>query len=300
MELQPIQDKPPTNWKKGVVLVLLTWIFFTIAIAIPRATGEKISVPTILLFQNGISLLIMIPIVIQRGRKSLKTEKMKLILLRTVAGYCSFGFIFLATRYTSLVNVVLLSNSTPLIIPLIIWIWRGVRIGIRLWLGILVGFIGIVLILKPYGLLVDLGALFGLGSALFFSISMIAQRRLIKKESSRTILFYYFLIATLISIPLAIFTWEPITSKTIALLILLGLLSCMGQMFFLRAFRFQKPSLLAPFNYSSVVYALFIDWILWDQLPDFWSILGIIIVCAGGILAILEANTDLLKKNPKR
>ena len=119
---------------------------------------------------------------------------------------------------------------------------------------------------------------------------MIVQRRLIKRESSRTILFYYFLISTLISIPLAIATWKPISLQMGGLLICLGLFSVVGQMLFLRAFRFQKPSLLAPFNYSGVVYAFIIDWLIWGQVPQWKSILGIFIVCAGGILCILEAN----------
>jgi drug/metabolite transporter (DMT)-like permease len=296
MELSPTTDKPPSNWKKGVILVMMTWVFFTAVIAIARWLGETVSVPMLLLFQNGISLLVILPLMLKRGKKSFKTGKPKLILLRTVAGYGSFCFIFLAAQYTSTVNVVLLNNSAPLILPLIIWLWRGVKIGVRLWLGIFVGFIGIALILQPSGPMVNLGILFALFSAIFMSISMIVQRRLVKRESSRTILFYYFFISTLISIPFAIMEWKPISINVVLLLTGLGLLSVIGQMLFLRAFRFQKPSLLAPFNYSGVVYAFFVDWVFWDQIPAWKSILGILIVCAGGILSILEANGNNFPK----
>ncbi len=296
MELSPTTDKPPSDWKKGVMLVLMTWVFSTAVIAIARWLGESVSVPMVLLFQNGISLLVVLPLMVRRGKKSFKTGKPKLILLRTAAGYGSFCFIFLAAQYTSTVNVVLLNNSAPLILPLIIWLWRGVKIGFKLWLGIFVGFVGIALILQPSGPMVNLGILFALFSAFFMSISMIVQRRLIKRESSRTILFYYFLISTVISLPLAMMTWQPISVKMVVLLVCLGLLSAVGQMLFLRAFRFQKPSMLAPFNYSGVVYAFFIDWAFWNQIPAWRSILGILIVCAGGILSILEANGNNFPK----
>jgi len=297
MELSPTTDKPPSNWKKGVILVVMTWVFFTAVIAIARWLGETVSVPMVLLFQNGISLLVILPLMLKGGKKSFKTNKPKLILLRTIAGYGSFCFIFLAAQYTSTINVVLLNNSAPLILPLIIWLWRGVKIGAKLWLGIFVGFVGIALILQPSGPMVNLGILFALFSAFFMAISMIVQRRLVKRESSRTILFYYFFLATIVSIPFAIMEWKPIGIKVALLLICLGLLSVIGQMLFLRAFRFQKPSLLAPFNYSGVVYAFFVDWAFWDQIPAWKSILGILVVCAGGILSILEANGNNFPKN---
>jgi len=111
--------KPEPNRIKGMCYVLISWIFFTSVIALARFAGPRSSVPTILLFQNFISLLFIIPWIIKLGKKSLYLQKIGLMSVRTLMGYISYAFIFLAIQKISLVEVVLLSNSAPLFIP-----WR--------------------------------------------------------------------------------------------------------------------------------------------------------------------------------
>ncbi|MCI0381674.1 MAG: DMT family transporter [Chlamydiae bacterium] len=285
-------ESPP--FINGVLLIIFAWVFFTVMIAISRYVSPLTSIPIVLLFQNGISLLFILPWMIEKGKTSFHTPKYHLLILRTVAGYLNFTFIFLAVQRTSLVNTLLLSNSAPIFIPLIIWIWRRIAVGYKLWLGIIIGFIGIGLILKPDIDFMNTGVLFALGSAISFSISMIAQRRLIKTEPKYTILFYYFLAGTLISFPFAIYTWNiPLT--ILPLLILIGVLSVIGQLAFLQALQFGKPSALSPFNYISVVYAAIIEWIIWNQFPDLFSILGIILISVGGILTMIYENKPIRK-----
>ncbi len=293
MKVEHRQVAPPMqNRKKGIAAVLIAWFFFTIAIAISRKAGEVASVPTILLFQNSISFIVILVwmIVKKKGKRSLYLSKPGVITIRSLAGYISFAFIFLAVERTSLINVVLLSNSAPLFIPFIIWAWKKVKISPRLWLGIIIGFIGIVVILKPTHNIINLGALFGLGSALCLSISMIAQRRLVKTERTVTVLFYYFLISIVLSIPFAIETWVPLNLSTVGFLIVLGLCSVVGQIIFFRGFKYEKPSFLSSFNYSSVVYGAIIEWVFWDRFPGWSCILGILIVCTGGIITIRQGN----------
>jgi drug/metabolite transporter (DMT)-like permease len=261
-----------------------------------RFASQESSVAIVLLFQNLISLFFMLPFMLKEGKKGFISSKFKVILLRGAAGYSSFLFAFLAVQYTTLVNTVLLSNASPLFIPLIIWAWRKIHIGYKLWIGILIGFIGIGFILKPdLSLLTNLGAFFGLTSALSFAISMICMRRLIKTEPVHTILFYHFLIGTLISLPFAISTWNFFSCAVLLQLILIGLLSFVGQYFILSAFRFDKPSVLSPFTYSSVVYAAILQWFIFKTYPDWLAIVGIIFICAGSIICIIYAESAAKK-----
>lgn len=279
--------KPPINKTKGIIYILLSWIFFTCVVAFSRKASQDSSVPTVLLFQNLIGLIVITPWMIRGGRKSLVLTKVNVILIRSIAGYLSYAFIFLAVQRISLVNTMLLSNSAPLFIPLIIWLWRGRKINKGLWGGILLGFLGIAFILRPTQQIINIGALFGIAAALCFSVSAIAKRRLVKTESIRTILFYYFLISTLISIPFSYETWHQIDSSLLLKLCLIGILFSIGQFLFLRALRYEKPSYLSPFNYSSVVYGALIQWIIWGNFPDWCTIMGILVVCTGGILTIV-------------
>lgn len=282
--------KPAPNRKKGIIYVLLSWIFFTIVIALSREASTENSVPIVLLFQNLIGLIIVLPWMIKKGRKSLYLSKIGVIAIRSLAGFLSYAFMFLAVQRISLVNTVLLSNSAPLFIPLIIWIWRGVKIEKNLWLGIIIGFIGIAFILRPTGEIINIGAFFAIGAALCLSISAIAKRRLVKTESIPTILFYYFLISTFLSIPFSLDRWRQLQEESLAILCLIGILFTCGQVLFLNALKYEKPSYLSTFNYSSVVYGVILQWIFWGNLPDWCAFMGIIVVCTGGILTITHAK----------
>ncbi len=270
----------------GAALVLVAWIFFTVAIALSRPAGERTSIPMVLLFQNFISLIVVTPWVLSKGRKGFRLSKYGVFLIRAIAGFLSFTFTYLAVQRISLVNAILLSNTAPLFIPLLIWMWRRVKISKQLWIGILLGFIGIAIILKPNSEMFDTGALFALAAALCFSISMISQRRLLKTEKLRTVLFYYFLVSTMISVPFAIESWQPIDRTSWILLLVIGGCFIVGQLCFLSALQYEKPSFLSAFNYSGIVYGALFEWIVWNKYPGWVTILGVIVVCTGGLIAI--------------
>jgi len=283
-------EKPKRSPLKAIIGVLLSAVFFTVTIALSREASARSSVPTVLFFQYLISMIFTLPFMIKGGKKNFKMSKVGAILIRSIAGYLNFAFVFLAIQKTSLVNVVLLNNSAPLFIPLIIWFWKRKKLKWPLWLGMIIGFIGIAIILKPNHEIIKFGGLYGLGSAFCLAISMIAQRRLAKKERIQTVLFYYFLISTIISIPFTIDTWQAINRDTFWLLVLIGCLFAVGQNLFLRACRYEKPSILSSFNYSAVVYGVLIQWFFWNNFPSITDIIGILVVCTGGIVTILYSR----------
>lgn len=284
--MKPLPQFIAHDRKKGILCILFSWIFFTISIGLSRTASEQSSVFIVLLFQNSIGFLLTLPWMIQKGVKSLYLSKIKVIAIRSLAGFLSYALIFLAVQKISLVNTLLLSNSSPLFIPLIIWLWRGIKIPKGLWIGILLGFVGIAFILRPTQEIMHSGAFFAIGAAVCLSISAIAKRRLIKTESKCTILFYYFLISILLSIPFSIETWKPLEKDTLLLLCIIGVAFACGQGLFLSALKYEKPSYLSAFNYSAVVYGAIFQWIFWGDFPDWCTVMGIIVVCTGGILTI--------------
>lgn len=275
---------------KAISYILIACALFTTVIALSRVVSATISVPTILFFQYFISMLVMLPWMIQRGGKNLYLSKIGVIVLRSLAGYLNYAFIFFAVQKIPLVNVILLNNTAPLFIPLIILMWKKVRISRRLWIGIIVGFVGIAVTLRPNHDFINIGSLFALGSAICVSISMIAQRRLVKSESVYTISFYYFLIGSIISLPFMLDRFTPPDPLTMVLLGTMGILFVAGQFFYLNAFKHEKPSYLSSFTYSAIVYGVLIEWFAWKQFPGWVSMMGIIIVCSGGLITIRQGR----------
>jgi drug/metabolite transporter (DMT)-like permease len=272
--------------KFGIVYILLAWLAFTIMATVTRYTIHTVHLSIVLFFQNFISFVLMCPWIWRHGWKTLKTDRLGLIFVRSIGGLAAFGFLFMAVQKTTLVDAVLLNNTGPLLLPLGAWLWMKVPIEHKLWPGIIAGFLGIILILKPGLEIFNPGALYGLGAAVCMCIVMLSVRSLAKTDRHHTILFYYFLIASLICLPWVLWNWKALNSVEWIELLAIGLLSFSGQWAFMRAFHHARPVQLGPFCYMAVVFSGLIEWILWNHIPDLLAIGGILLVCAGGIWTI--------------
>jgi drug/metabolite transporter (DMT)-like permease len=277
----------PKHLKKGIFFILLAFLCFTSMFAMSRFTAKLVSTPMILFFQSILCLPFMIPWVVKHGMESFKTRHFGLIFVRTCCGFISYGLTFLAVQKISLVNTMLLSNSAPLLVPFVIWIWMKVKINHRLWPGIFLGFIGIILILRPNREIFDLGAFYALGAAGAIAINILSLRLLAHAEKGHTVLLYYFGISTLLSLPLCILYWQPLSWEAAWQLVCIGILGAIGQFAYLKAFHYGKASQLSPFIYAAVIYAAFFDWALFGKIPDLLAVLGIVLVCGGGILTMV-------------
>ncbi len=251
-----------------------------------RIATTTISLGTILFFQNFISWVSILPWVFIHGIGSLRTERFGLILVRGFGGTLAFTFLFLAVQRTTLVDAVLLNNAAPILIPFAVWIWLKIPINHKLWPGIIAGFLGIIFILKPGKEILNPGALYALGAAVCMSIVMIAVRLLSYTEKHHTVLFYYFLIGSTLTLPFMFYSWHHLNGVEWCEIILIGALSSFGQWTFMRAFHHAKPSQLGPFCYMAVVYSGLIEWLLWGKVPDHFAWLGILLVIVGGLWTI--------------
>ncbi|MBS0624963.1 MAG: DMT family transporter [Verrucomicrobia bacterium] len=271
----------------GIFFILLAWLTFTLMATFSKFATRTVSLPIVLFFQNFVAFLLMVPWVFKHKISSLKTKHFTLILVRSIAGLGAFLFLFLAVQKTTLVDAVLLNNAGPLLVPFGALLWKKVPIEHKLWPGIVAGFLGITLILKPGSEIFNGGGLYGLGAAVGMCAAMLTVHELAKTERHYTILFYYFLIASLCCVPWSLAGWRVFTPDEWFYLLSIGLLSFLGQWAFLRAFHNAQPIVLGPFCYMAVVYSGFIQWILWGHVPDWIAILGILLVCAGGIWTIV-------------
>lgn len=280
------EHAPYYHLKWGIFYILLAWLAFTLMATIARIATATVSTYTVIFFQNFISWLAILPWVWKHGISSLKTSRFGLIFVRSVVGTFIFAFLFLAVERISLVDAILLNNSSPIFIPFVVWIWLKTPINHKLWVGIIAGFLGIIFILKPGKQIFDPGALYGLAAAIAASIAMISVRLLSFTEKHHTVLFYYFLIGSLMLLPFTLYVWKPLNRIEWGEMLLIGLLSTFGQWFFIRAFHHAKPTQIGPFCYAAVVYSGLIEWAFWGKVPDLFSWIGVLLVVLGGIWTI--------------
>jgi drug/metabolite transporter (DMT)-like permease len=275
---------------KGIGYILIAWLLFTVMMIFTRAAAKMASLPTILLFQNLIGVVSVIPWTIRHGIGYVKTERFGLILFRSVVSLMAYWMSFMAVQKISLLDTMLFSNSSPLWIPFVLLLWLKTPLKHVLWPGLVGGFLGIVLILKPGVDVINPGTLFALGAGVLQAVNMISLRQLSHTDRNHTVLFYYFVICSIVCLPLSLLTWNSLSFTVWIDVLIVGILFTLFQWTFVRAFHHAKASLLGPFCYSAVVYSVFIDWSLYGQIPDLLSWIGMGLVCAGGIWAIKKGQ----------
>jgi drug/metabolite transporter (DMT)-like permease len=269
----------------GAFLIVCAFACVAVMSALAKGAG---SVPASVLafFQSAIPLVLLSPWALRGGIRTLTTKRIPLHLLRAGAGLLSQVLMFVAVKKMPLVNAVLLANSAPLFIPLVsrVWLKKPVRAPVLAGLG--VGCVGVVLVLRPsLALLTNPVALITLAAAVCSAFALVSVNRLSETEPAPRVLFYYFLVSTLASLPFAMLAWVAPTSIDWAFLGGIGLMMAASQVLILQAYRHATASRIAAFNYAVVVFSGLIGWAVWKDAPGWLSLVGVLLVTTGGILS---------------
>jgi drug/metabolite transporter (DMT)-like permease len=261
-----------------------------------KLINDRISSLQILLLQNAFGLAVIFLIFLfQRKKISFyKSDHYGLLLLRSMAGLGAFFFVFISVQHLSVANATLLLNTGPFFIPFLLFLCFKEMINHHLWLGIIPGFIGIVFILNPGSNIFQWHAFLPLISGLCVAIIFISLRRLhYYKEPMTRILLYLFLFATLLTLPFGVSHWKNPSSRDWILLGLISIASFLSQTTITFSLRYGSPKALAPLCYTSVIFAIIFDWLIWDNIPTWTSIVGTILIITGGIIALLIENKSI-------
>ena len=275
---------------EAVVGSLLIVIAF-LCVAVMSAFGKAAAgVPTavVVLFQSGISLLLLFPWALRHGIGELRTTRLPLHVVRALSGLLSQALFFLAVKNMALVDAVLLVNAAPLFIPFVALVWLRTRITPIVAAGLVIGFVGVLLILRPSStLFTNPAALLAIAAALCSAIALVSVNRLSSTDKPDAILFYYFLISTVAAAPFAIHGWRMPAGIEWGYLAGIGIFMALAQLFIILAYQRATADRLAPFNYSVVVFSGLVGWLVWGNMPGLLAVTGIVLVCAGGIISIL-------------
>lgn len=281
------------NLPLGIFLTVMAWSFFAILNACNKVIGKQISTHAILFFENFFAFLLFIPF-IAIETKVLKTKKLPLIILRSFFGLLTYYFLFFSLQLIPLVDAALLNNTAPFFIPFILLVWIRKRIPLKQFVGIMIGFIGVICILKPGIQLVSVGSLLALLSG-FFAACAMASVRILSAESPLTIIIYYLFISSLVLVPFLWIGWQTPTTLVWLLLLASGILMYFTQVFFTQAYKYACATDLGPFSYAFVIVSGLIEWLIWQEIPTWLSFVGILLVIVGGTITILFSGTKSIK-----
>jgi drug/metabolite transporter (DMT)-like permease len=283
MKRKPHSGRSENAWLGGL-LIVFGFLCIAIMCALVKAVTD-VPTSTIILFQNSVGLLFIGPWILSRGTGEVKTSRLWLHTLRAGSGVMSQVLMFIALKKIPLMDAVLLGNSSPLFIPMVAWLALKEKIGGVVWVSLIAGFIGIIFILNPSpGSLCNGSALLAISAAGFSAVALVTVNCLSKTETAVGILIHYFLFSSLLALPFAVAGWRVLSDREWACLTGIGVLMAAAQVFIVLAYRYASAERIAPFNYSVVVFSGLIGWLAWKEVPGLLSGVGVLLVCAGGII----------------
>lgn len=250
--------------------------------------AESVPIPVIIFIRFSVMLLFLLPSIVQK-KVQIRQKNIKKHLIRAFSGLIAMYCFFYSIDALPLVDAMTIFNTAPLFLPLIVLVWLKLIIPKMRVLAVVIGFVGILVILRPGSDVNLLGAAIGLMGGFFNAFAQLGIRQLSKVESTQTILVYYFLISTVLSFfPMIVF-WEPIESFSIwADLFLISLTSFAFQYCLTQSLAHAPATKVATMSYLNVVFSGLLGWWIFRETPTIWAIVGSILIIGGGLISIFS------------
>ncbi len=233
------------------------------------------------------------------GWPDIRTRRLPLHIARTVIALTSIGTYFIALKLLPLAEAVSIGFASPLFMAILSIPLLGEKVGPRRWIAIVVGFIGVLVIIRPGMVPLSWGAIAALGSGILYAFGLITSRRLAATESLPSLMFWFSAIGLVATGALLPFDWRMPVAADIVPIAVVMLLTTIAQLCLTQAFRYGEVSLIAPLEYTALVWGSFYGWLIWDELPDLWVFVGAGIMVASGVYLIhREHRASRIKLEP--
>ncbi|WP_374309105.1 DMT family transporter [Dongia sp.] len=239
-----------------------------------------------------------------------KTAHFRFHAMRSILIMLTGYTFFEGLRFLPLVDCIAIAFAAPLFVTALSGPLIGESVGFRRWMAVGVGFVGVVIALiaapRSDGSFIshlNFGAVLVLISAFFYSLTLITLRRISGKDSSHNILFHTSTATLIVVCPLAAMDWHWPTGADWAVLLLQGGSSAVAQLCMIKAFRSGEASMLAPIEYTALIWAAFFGWSIWNEIPTLQTLAGAaIIIAANFYIAQREVHharkKDIVPENP--
>jgi drug/metabolite transporter (DMT)-like permease len=224
------------------------------------------------------------------GLAVLKTDHIRQHLVRGFAGLASMYCFFYAISQMRLADAVLLNYTLPLFIPVVEALWLGEPFPLRLAAPIGLGFLGVVVVLRPGSGLVTLAAFIGLLAGLLSAVAQTGVRRLTRTEPTARIVIYFALMGSTISALGLPFVWVTPEPKIWMIIVIMGFSATSGQLLMTKAYSKAPASQVGGFVYTGVIFAALMDWVRLGLPPSPHFFAGALLVMAAGALMFRLAS----------
>ena len=284
----------------GIAIMLTGIAAFAVMDATIKWLTAGYPVPQVIALRSWFGLPILIWLALRQGglpalhtrRPLVHVGRYLLVLLLSLS-------FFWALSMMKLVDAIAIAFAAPIIITALSVPLLREAVGLRRWVAISVGFCGVLIMLRPGIGVFQWAALAALGGALFYALLMISTRACKSTESTASLMLYPQIGISLTGIPMVCFFWVTPTLPDLALFAFAGFFGSIGVMCLTHAFRMAPAVVIAPFEYTALLWATLLGYLVWGELPDSITLSGASVVMASGLYILYRETRKSGKVSPK-
>ena len=274
----------------GITLIVIAAAVFAVVDGFSKILADTQSVAQIVWARYALSL----PILFATTRPSewkhlFRTARPMQQIARGLTPLIISITMVYGVRYLPLTEATVILFAGPFLVVVLAVLLLKERVPPASWIGVIVGFIAVIIVVRPgFNEISPYAALPLLGAVFFALLQLITRRLGAAGEKPTTTLAWSLVVGGIVSTPFAVAGWEPLTSSAWLVMIGLGLVFGVSQLLMIRALSHAPAGVLAPFNYVQIIAAVVFGVIVFGDVPDVWSFVGIAIMIGAGIYVVRQ------------
>ena len=277
----------------GIIFAILAYFSFSILDATQKTLILYHSVFQLMLVKYFFVLFLSL---VESKRKNnlnfYKSKKIKLQIFRSLLSVVESGCFVLSFKYLSLADAHSVGSLAPAIVVALSAIFLKEKVATKTWIAIFVGFIGVLIILRPTSSIFDPKALLPLLAAFVLGLYQVVTKKVSEHDTTETSLFYTSIIGIFIMSLLASNFWTPVSSSSYILFLIVGIFFSLGIYLQIIALSMASASIIQPFHYTLIFWAIIFGYIFYNDIPDLFTIVGAVIITLSGIFVLTQSTKD--------
>ena len=288
-----------SNNKLAIFLIITSVFFGTVMLSFLKIAQEDVNVYVAGFFRFFLGLVIILPYIIKKKDAVLKTTHLKQHFLRAILGLPAMLLYFSALVLLPIEKLTAISFVVPLIVTILAVFFLGEKIYIYRTLALILGFSGMLVIIRPGFVDISIGVYMVLFSALLWSVNIIITKKISKDDSAITILAYQSIFMSLLSFFIVLFFWEMPSIKTFIYLTLAAMCGTVLHLTLNHAFKLVDVSMTQPYSFLNLVFASIIGYFVFDEIPDLYTWIGALIIFTGVLIISyreMKLDKEIIRK----
>lgn len=277
-------DTAKQNKLRGLAWSLFGSLCFTTVMSLAKLLDPSVKGAVLVFIRCLFGLIFFLPFLLKAGVETLKTQRPFLHLLRVIFTCLAIACTYYGYRNLPLAVGTSLGFTAPLMTTALAILVLKEVVTIKKWVLIFVGYLGVLVIVQPPEFSFNSAVYILLLANLFASSSLICAKKLTATESTISMMFYVNVISTILSGIAACFVWITPSLQDFIILVFLGLIGVTAQLCYVKSLQCANPSFLAPFEYSRLIIAIPIGFVLFSELPTMWTLIGSGVIIAATLL----------------